>query len=101
MKRSAVVLLSLFLFTLLPMALPAEDFMARGNALYEKGKTSLVCYKQSGDMFAQALEANPSSYEAAWKASRGYREFASGSRKLNAPDWKEVGRVYGKLGMQY
>jgi tetratricopeptide (TPR) repeat protein len=101
MKRNAVVILCLFLFTLVPMALLAEDFMAQGNDLYEKGVSSLVCYKQSGDMFARALEANPSSYEAAWKASRGYREFANGSMKQNTPDWKDVCRVYGKLGMKY
>jgi len=41
--------------------------MAQGNALFEKGKINLESYKESGDMFVKALEADQNSYEAAWK----------------------------------
>jgi tetratricopeptide (TPR) repeat protein len=91
----------LCVFFVLPLVLPAEDFMTQGNALYDKGKVSYESYKQSGDMFVKALEANPTSYEAAWKAARSYREFANESKKKNTPDWKAVCKEYGKIGMKY
>lgn len=101
MKRSTILVVCLAVFSILPLSLRAQDFMAQGNSLYEKGLVSPASYKQSGDMFAKALEANPSSYEAAWKASRGYREFANTSMKQNVPGWKDACREYGKLGMKY
>jgi len=85
----------------LPIVLSAEDFMAQGNALYEKGNTNIENYKLSGDMFAKALGTNQTSYEAAWKAARSYREFANESKKRNASDWKALCKQYGKLGMNY
>jgi len=101
MERVSTIAVFLCVLFVLPMALLAEDFMAQGNALYDKGKVSFESYKQSGDMFAKALEANPTSYEAAWKAARSYREFANESKKRNTPDWKAVCKEYGKLGMKY
>jgi len=95
------IALYLCVFSILPIALLAEDFMAQGNALYDKGKVSFESYKQAGDMFVKALEANPTSYEAAWKAAQSYREFANESKKRNTPDWKSVCKEYGKLGMKY
>jgi tetratricopeptide (TPR) repeat protein len=101
MKRVFAIAVCLCVLFVLPLALAAEDFMAQGNALYDKGKVSYESYKQSGDMFVKALEANPASYEAAWKAARSYREFANESKKKNTPDWKVVCKEYGKLGMKY
>ncbi len=83
------------------LAALAEDNMAQGNALYEKGKANYEEYKASGDAFAKALEANPTSYEAAWKAARSYREYANEAKKHNAPNWKAICKEYGKLGMKY
>jgi tetratricopeptide (TPR) repeat protein len=86
---------------MLPLALFAEDFMAQGNALLDKGKSNYETYKQAGDAFAKALEANATSYEAAWKAARSYREYADGAKKHNAPNWKATCKEYGKLGMKF
>ncbi|HVN71811.1 MAG TPA: hypothetical protein VMU10_07315 [Desulfomonilia bacterium] len=52
-------------------------------------------------MFSKALDANPGSYEAAWKAARSYREFANESKKHNAPNWKTTCKEFGKTGMKY
>jgi tetratricopeptide (TPR) repeat protein len=75
--------------------------MTQGDSLYGKGKANFEIYKQSGDMFVKALEANPSSYEAAWKASRSYRNYADESETKNVPNWKAICKEYGKLGMKY
>ena len=101
MMRVFKIALYLCVFSILPIALHAEDFMAQGNALYDKGKVSFESYKQAGDVFAKALEANPNSYEAAWKAAHSYRYFADESKKKNTQNWKAVCKEYGKLGMKY
>ena len=81
MRRVLNLALCLCVFSILPLALLAEDSMAEGNALLDKGKTNYESYKQAGDMFVKALEAAPNNYEAAWKASRSYREFANESEE--------------------
>jgi tetratricopeptide (TPR) repeat protein len=101
MRRLFKSMLCLCLFSIPTIVLLAEDFQAEGNALYDKGKTSFESFKSSGDMFVKALEANPTSYEAAWMAARSYREFANESKKKNAPNWKTTCKEYGKLGMKY
>jgi tetratricopeptide (TPR) repeat protein len=101
MKRVFTIGLCLCVWLVLPMVLLAEDFIAQGNALYDKGKSNYESYKQSGEMFVKALETNPASYEAAWKAARSYREYANESKKKNTPDWKVICKEYGKLGMKF
>jgi tetratricopeptide (TPR) repeat protein len=102
MRRFLKQALCVCVFFVLPLALLADDFMAKGNALYDKGKeTSIENCKASGDMFVKALEATPGSYEAAWKAARSYREYADKLKKKNAPNWKTTCKEYGKLGMKY
>jgi len=101
MKRVSAIVVCLCVLFVLPIVLLAEDFMAQGNAIYDKGKVSYESYKLSGDMFAKALEVNPTSYKAAWKAARSYREYANESKKKNVPDWKAICKQYGKLGMNF
>jgi tetratricopeptide (TPR) repeat protein len=101
MKSVLKSALFLCVFFILPLIVHAEDFMAQGNALFEKGKTNLESYKEAGDMFVKALEANPNSYEGAWKAARSYRYYADESKKKNTQNWKAVCKEYGKLGMKY
>jgi len=99
-----VLKVSIFLcvFSIFPLILLAEDFMAEGNAAYDKGKSSnYESYKHSGDMFVKALEVNPISYEAAWKAARSYREFAEQSKQHETATWKATCKEFGKLGMKY
>ncbi len=101
MRRVLRFALCLCLVSMMPLALCAEDFIAQGNALFDKGKTNIESYKQAGDMFAKALEAAPNSYEAAWKASRSYRWYADESKKKNAANWKAICKEYGKTGMKF
>ena len=101
MKSILKLVLFICIVFILPIILLAEDFMAEGNALFDKGKTNLESYKESGDMFVKALEATPNSYEAAWKAARAYRYFADESKKKNTQNWKAVCKEYGKVGMKY
>ena len=101
MKSVLKPALFLCVFFILPLMVHAEDFMAQGNALFDKGKANLESYKESGDLFVKALEANPAGYEAAWKAARSYRYYADESKKKNTQNWKAACKEYGKLGMKY
>ncbi len=102
MKRVLTIALYLCILFVMPIPLSAEDIIiAQGNILYDKGKSNYENYKKSGDIFVKALEATPSSYEAAWKAARSYREYADESQMRNIPDWKAICKEYGKLGMKY
>ena len=101
MKSVLKLTIFLCMVFILPLIVLAEDFMTDGNALFDRGKTNLESYKESGDMFVKALEATPNSYEAAWKAARAYRYFADESKKKNTQNWKAVCKEYGKLGMKY
>ena len=101
MKSVSTLALFFCVVFILPLIVLAEDFMAQGNVLFDKGKTNLESYKESGDMFVKALEANPNSYEAAWKAAHSYRYYADESKKKNTQNWKAVCKEYGKLGMKY
>jgi tetratricopeptide (TPR) repeat protein len=74
--------------------------MAQGNALMDKGKANYESYKQAGDSFVKALEANPNSYEAAWKTAEAYREYCENAKRQNVPNWKGICKEYGKIGMK-
>jgi len=89
------------LLFIMPVCLMAQDLLAEGNALYDKGKSNVESYKLSAENFVKALEAKPDSYEAAWKAARSYREYANDSKKKNVPNWKGICKEYGKLGMKF
>ncbi len=101
MRGSLKPALFIFIFFVLPLTLLAEDFMAQGNDLFDKGKARYESYRLAGDMFAKALEATPGSYEAAWKAARSYRYYADESKKKSVANWKDVCREYGKLAMKF
>ena len=57
MRRSFGIGICFFVLFLLPICLLAEDYMAQGNAFFDKGKTNLESYKQAGDSFAKASDA--------------------------------------------
>jgi len=101
MRRIFNLAALLCFFSLLPLTVSAEDFMAQGSALFDKGKAGLENYRLAGDMFSKALEANPNSYEAAWRASKAYRFYADESKKKNVANWKTICKDYGKLAMKY
>jgi tetratricopeptide (TPR) repeat protein len=101
MKTPLVLAVCLFIMIVIPATLTADDFMGQGNILLDRGTLNHENYKTAGDLFVKALEANPSSYEAAWKAARAYREYADASQMKLEPNWKALCKQYGKLGMRY
>lgn len=100
MRKLFGIGICLFVLLSLPLSLLAEDFMAQGSALMDKGKANYESYKQAGDSFVKALEANPNSYEAAWKAAEAYREYCENAKRQNVPNWKGICKEYGKIGMK-
>ncbi|MBN2297952.1 MAG: tetratricopeptide repeat protein [Deltaproteobacteria bacterium] len=89
-----------FLFVMMmPVCIMAGDLISQADELYDQG--GMDNYLKSGDLFAQALNADPGSYEAAWKASRSYREYANACKENNVEGWKDICKEYGKLGMNF
>jgi len=87
------------LVTMIPACIMAEELISQADVLYDQG--GMDNYLKSGDLFAQALSADPSSYEAAWKASRSYREYANACKENEVEGWKDICKEYGKLGMNF
>ncbi len=83
----------------LPGYLAAQDIMAQADALYDQG--GLDNLLKSAELYAQASEADPASYDAAWKASRSYREYCNQAKESNAEGWEGICKQYGKMGMMY
>lgn len=98
MRRIILGGICLAFVMLLPMNLMAVD-LASADALYDQGGPENLL--KSAQLYVQALEADPTSYEAAWKASRAYREYANDSKKLGVDGWEDICKEYGKIGMKY
>jgi len=77
----------------------AQDAMAQADALYEQG--GLDNLLKSAELYAQILESDPGSYDAAWKASRSYREYCNQSKENNVEGWQNICKQYGEKGMMY
>jgi tetratricopeptide (TPR) repeat protein len=82
-----------------PVLLHAEGAIAKGDRLFYFG--GLINLLRSADLYAKASDADPKNYEAAWKASRAYRESCLESIGVGAGDFKATCRKFGKLGMKY
>jgi hypothetical protein len=98
MRRVVLWGICLLFVLLSPVCLMAESF-AEADALYDQGSVDNLL--KSAQLYSQALEADATSYEAAWKASRSYREYANESKELNVDGWKDICKEYGKIGMKY
>jgi len=70
----------------------AEDFITQGKALFDKSATSYENYKLSGNMFVKALEADPSSYEAAWRHHVHMVYMHMNQRKRTLPTGRTIAR---------
>lgn len=93
------VMVSFIILLAFPLSLMAEDFLADADALW--AKKGLDNLKKASELYAKAVQANPSSYEACWKASRGFRDYGNGAKTSGAAGWKEICKSAGKAGMQY
>jgi len=99
MRRVLILSLFVLLAVFLPGRLPAQDVMSQADALYQEG--GLDNLLKSAELYAQALESDPGNYDAAWKASRSYREYCNQSKESNAENWQDICKQYGKMGMMY
>ena len=99
MKRLTISCLCILLVAVLPTGAMAADALAEADMLFDQG--GLANYKQSIDLYLKAVNANPKSYEAAWKCSRAHREYGDEAKKQNIEGWKDICAQYGKKGMQY
>jgi tetratricopeptide (TPR) repeat protein len=77
----------------------AADAIAEADRLFDQG--GLENYKQAIDLYINAVNANPKSYEATWKCARAHREYGDEAKKQNIESWKDICAEYGKKGMQY
>ncbi|HQG30532.1 MAG TPA: tetratricopeptide repeat protein [Deltaproteobacteria bacterium] len=96
------VLLGFFFFLAVlsfPQYLIAEGSLAGADALVKQGGTEN--FLKAADMYAKASDANPASYEAAWKACHAYREYCNQSKEQEADDWQGICKKYAKIGMKY
>jgi tetratricopeptide (TPR) repeat protein len=97
--RMKKLLVSLLLIIAFPLCLMAEDFLAQADALYNK--KDLDGFKQSIELYLKAFQANPKSYEIAWKTSRAFRDYGDKAKTENIPGWKDICKTTGKSGMEY
>ena len=82
-----------------PFAAGAVDYLAEADKIFDQG--GLESYKTSIDLYIKAVEQQPDDYEANWKCSRAYREYADKAKKRGVEVWKDICAQYGKTGMQY
>lgn len=99
MRRVTVGFLFFLIFLAFPQHLIADDATARADALVDQGGVENLL--KAGDMYAKVSDANPKSYEAAWKASHAYREYCNESKEQNVSGWQDICKKYGKMGMKY
>jgi len=92
----AIVLLLLGVFGASVVAQSPHD---EADRLFDTGV--LENYQKAGDLCAGFFRENPKNYDAAWRASRAYREFAQKSKEQDVADWQSICKEYGKLGMEF
>jgi len=81
----------------------ASEGIKTADALYHKflETKDLEILKKALYEYKKIADANPSSYEANWKTAMACREYADNSKKQGVPNWKEICKKYGKMGMEY
>lgn len=72
---------------------------ASADALVDQGGTENLL--KAAEIYAKASDANPASYEAAWKACHAYREYCNQSKEKEAGGWQNTCKKYAKIGMKY
>ena len=99
MRRLTINFLCILLITVFPIGTMAAGYLAEADRLFDQG--GLDNYKQAIDLYLKAINANPKSYEAAWKCARAHREYGDEAKKQNIKGWKDICAEYGKKGMQH
>ncbi len=88
-------LLGVFLFGSPAWAGSLEE----ADALYSQGEMQAL--KQAIELFEQAVQASPESFEANWKLARAYRDYALNAQRRELEGWKDICKEYGQKGMEY
>ena len=99
MKKVVHGFLCFSLLILYPFGLPAADYIAEADKLFDQGK--LNSYKQAIESYKKALAENPDNYEANWKCARAHREYGETAKTEKVDGWKDICAKYGKEGMGY
>jgi tetratricopeptide (TPR) repeat protein len=99
MKTLAASIMAVWMILALPAAPLAGASLTRADALFSSGATKAVL--ESALLYARFSDEHPGDYEAAWKASRSFRQYCS-----DAQGWPEGSRddalkTYGRLGMKF
>ncbi len=89
----------MMLVFIFPYNLPAADYVAEADRLFDQG--GLENYKKAIDLYKKALADNPDDYEANWKCARAIREYGDTVKTEKVDGWKEICTKYGKEGMNY
>ena len=99
MKKTTLGCLCLMLVLIFPFNLPAADYVAEADKLYDQG--GIENYQQAIDLYKKALAGNPNDYEANWKCARAHREYGDTAKTEKIDGWKDLCAKYGKEGMNY
>ncbi len=99
MRRVLLGVFVIFVVFMFPGYAGADDRVAKADSLMDQGGVDNLL--KAGDLYAQASDANPKSYEAAWKASHAYREYCNVSKERNVSGWQDTCKKYGKVAMNY
>ncbi|MFH1001809.1 MAG: hypothetical protein V1759_01000, partial [bacterium] len=99
MKRYFLyVLICMLLFSFHFVSM-AEDPLVEADALFNKRDVDSML--ASIPFYVKAVEANPDSYEANWKCTRAYREYADYNLEHELEGWKDICKEYGKIALGY
>jgi hypothetical protein len=88
MKRLTLSCLCILLIAIFATGAMAADAIAEADRLFDQG--GLENYKQAIDLYINAVNANPKSYEATWKCARAHREYGDEAKKQNIESWKDI-----------
>ncbi|MGM0424631.1 MAG: tetratricopeptide repeat protein [Thermodesulfobacteriota bacterium] len=73
--------------------------LEEADEAYAKG--GLQNLEEAIELYEQAIQASPESFEANWKLARAYRDYALNAQRKDLEGWKDICKEYGQMGMEY
>lgn len=99
MERPAAHIMAVLMWFILPAALCADTTFTQADRLFSSSTPARVL--ESARLYARISDDHPESYEAAWKASRAFRQYCFEAPPDTPGNREDLYRTYGKLGMKY
>jgi tetratricopeptide (TPR) repeat protein len=99
MKSTILGGLFLFIVVIFPSGLPAANYVAEADRLFDQG--GLINFKQAIELYKKALAEKPENYETNWKCARAHREYGDTAKNEKIDGWKNICAQIGKAGMRY